>query len=462
MSEISFIHDKYFDDCIGFVHDVLNIPILDTWQIDFLKSVVDTKRIAIAGGTGSGKTYLMGAIALWYYCTRSKAEVIFTSTNGTTLETRTFFECKKLALNSKIAHLFEFLQMTIRFKGAKSESESYIKAVTGDPHKPEGLRGFHTEHEASYLPKVLYDALLGNLTSGREKIVMISNPTKTSGPFFDCFTSNNWTSYNVNSEDSQFVSKEYCKEMEEEYGRDSDVYRAKIMGQFPNKSFENFIPTQWLETCFKTKLPESAWKGFPKVLGIDVALEGKDYSAIAVRQGRKIHKFYKFQITETFELVDKFVEIFNIEKADLIAVDAGGLGGPVRDVMRKYINPEKIISVISQSTKNVNPLRYQNKRQEMYFNLKDIIREECEIPFNEDLRKELEAMETFIDAKNRICVESKKIMRKRGLPSPDLSDALAMAFSVKTDANWNRDSIITKKKVADRFSHQGGSSWMGR
>jgi PBSX family phage terminase large subunit len=467
---IEFIHDKYYTDPIGFCHDVLNIPELDHWQIDFLNSIVDTKRIAVAGGTGSGKSYILGAVALWYYCTRPKSKVILTSTNASTLETRTFFDCKQLLLKSQISDLFDFLHRKIRFKGEKGKIESYIEAITGDPQNPEGLRGFHAEYgfvlilvdEASYLPKNLYDSLLGNLTSGKEKIIMISNPTKTDGPFFDCFNSPNWTIYNVNSENSKFVSPEYCKEMEEEYGRESAVYQAKILGQFPKVSFESFIPQIWLDTCFKTKIIEKAYKDFPKVLGIDVALSGDDYSVICVRQGRKIHKFIKLQIDDTNDLVQEIVKVFNLEKADLIAIDANGMGQPVRDILRNFIPKEKIISIISQSTKNVNQLRYSMKRQEIMFNMKDFIREECEIPYNEDLNKEIKAIETFVDNKNRLCVESKKRMKARGLPSPDHTDALAMALSVKTDNLWKVETI-RKIEKADHFtSKNGGGSWMAR
>lgn len=471
--EVEFIQNTYHADIVGFVHDVLKFEKLDPWQVDALNSFMDTQRISIAGGTGLGKGMVIAMCALWYFCLKPNAKVIITSTNSSTLSSRTFFDLRAIAKGSSIAHWFDYLATELRFVGQSGDNTSFIKAITGNKYEPESLRGFHERSfghvcqivdEASYLPDNLYQSLTGNITHENNRWLMISNPTKITGPFYNTFKSPSWTCYNVSCLESSFVSKEYCDSIREEYGEDSDVYLSKVLGQFPKHSFESFVPLEWLQICNKARIDEKVWKKYPKVLGIDVALSGEDYSVICVRQGPKIHKFIKLQIPDSNDLEAEIVRIFNTEKADLIVIDANGLGQPIRDHLKKLIDPNKIISVLGQSAKSVNTLRWANKRNELYFNMRDKIREEIEIPFNEDLQTELLNIETFIDIKNRPCIESKTRMKSRGLPSPDHSDALALALSVEADVNFHSKISEPNSKYANKIVYKGRvlSSWMGR
>jgi hypothetical protein len=56
---------------------------------------------------------------------------------------------------------------------------------------------------------------------------------------------------------------------------------------------------------------------------------------------------------------------------------------------------------------------------------------------DEDLISELAGMQFKIDSRGRIIIESKEDMKKRGLTSPDLADAIVLAFSAPADQDWN-------------------------
>ena len=67
----------------------------------------------------------------------------------------------------------------------------------------------------------------------------------------------------------------------------------------------------------------------------------------------------------------------------------------------------------------------------MFWNLREAFeREEIDIdPDDDKLAAQLGSLKWGVDSRGRIKIESKDDMRKRGMPSPDRADALAMAWS---------------------------------
>ena len=77
----------------------------------------------------------------------------------------------------------------------------------------------------------------------------------------------------------------------------------------------------------------------------------------------------------------------------------------------------------------MDPVRYANLRAEMWFKLAVWLKDRASIPVRADLENDLTAVTYKYDNRNRILLESKEDMKKRGMPSPDVADALAMTFS---------------------------------
>jgi phage terminase large subunit len=75
--------------------------------------------------------------------------------------------------------------------------------------------------------------------------------------------------------------------------------------------------------------------------------------------------------------------------------------------------------------------RFVNARAEDYWTLREQFeRGEVDIDPDEDkFAAQLGSIKWGIDSRGRIKIESKDDMRKRGLPSPDRADTMAMAFS---------------------------------
>lgn len=65
----------------------------------------------------------------------------------------------------------------------------------------------------------------------------------------------------------------------------------------------------------------------------------------------------------------------------------------------------------------------------MWWTMREWLRTTGSLPENQMLADDLTAINYFYDASNRVQLEKKEDMKKRGLPSPDLADALALTFA---------------------------------
>ena len=163
--------------------------------------------------------------------------------------------------------------------------------------------------------------------------------------------------------------------------------------------------------------------------GLDLARFGDDRSAFIIRQGRKASKPQVWVKRDTMEMAGIAANL--IEEHDLakLFIDVGGLGAGVVDRLIELGFRSKIIAVNSGS-KATNEERFRNKRAEMWGLMNDWLKEPpVQIPDRDDLHSDLIGPEYKYDSNQRLVLESKEDMKKRGIRSPDLGDALALTFA---------------------------------
>ena len=88
-------------------------------------------------------------------------------------------------------------------------------AVAKTATKPENMQGFHEDNmlfivdEASGVADIIMEAILGTLSGENNKLLMLGNPTKTSGVFYDSHTVDRalYKCHKVNSENVASVNK---------------------------------------------------------------------------------------------------------------------------------------------------------------------------------------------------------------------------------------------------------------
>ncbi len=116
----------------------------------------------------------------------------------------------------------------------------WARAKTAKKDNPEALAGLHADDvcilvdEASGVDDIIYTKAEGAMTSGSTLMVMISNPTRLIGYFYDSHHSDrkNWLCLQFNGLDSPVV-KDLAERAKEKYGEDSDEFRYMVLGEFP-------------------------------------------------------------------------------------------------------------------------------------------------------------------------------------------------------------------------------------
>jgi hypothetical protein len=126
------------------------------------------------------------------------------------------------------------------------------------------------------------------------------------------------------------------------------------------------------------------------------------------------------------EFAARVVENMNEFKPHAVFVDGVGIGAGVVDRLRQ-LNYKPI--EVQSGSKASNPEQFINLRGEMWWLMKEWL-EGADIPKEaQALRYDLTGIEYSYDARMRVTLEKKSDMKKRGLPSPDFADALALTFA---------------------------------
>jgi hypothetical protein len=162
----------------------------------------------------------------------------------------------------------------------------------------------------------------------------------------------------------------------------------------------------------------------PRILGVDPARFGDDRSVIFPRQGLVALQPEVLQGLDNMQLASRVASKISDWKPDAVFIDAGG-GAGVIDRLRQL--GHNVIEV-NFGGKATQP-GYLNKRAEMWWGVNDWLTQGGAIPNRPDLKQDLAAPKFWYDAQGRKVLEPKDEIKKRGLRSPDLGDALALTFA---------------------------------
>lgn len=466
---VIFVVQKYHNDIIGFAKDILKAD-LDGWQIQFLQHCQKDPRVAVRAGNSVGKSFAVGCLAIWHLITKPGALVVLVANSEAQVKDRTMRTCADILNNS---HIKDWFDATATKIALVTDPTVYITIAVGSKSNPDAIRGFHARNyllivdEAQGIDPTIFQALETTVASNDSKMVMIGNPTKTGTNFHLAFTDNAkyWTTMKVDGRYCKHVNQEWVKKTIDEHGIDSDYVRMTILGEFPLESNNQFIDPQILKDCASYQVPEAVWSTFPVVLGVDVARGGTDNSVICVKQGRKIHEFIKLQVNDHFVLAERVNEVFQRYNARTVVVDETGLGSGTVDILRNsFLKPHQVIGK-NFATKSSDPTKYANTRQELWIEGKQKLKSGLSIDSRSVLQliQETKEIEFTHDAKGRITVESKEDMRRKGIDSPDMTDALFLALSLDAaptpppppkDPDWAFNLGYSSRRPG------GSSSWM--
>lgn len=387
---------------------------------------------AIASGHGIGKSAFMSWLILWFMSTQQDATIVATANTRTQLMTKLWRELARwhnLAINKDW-----FTWTATSFYHNDFPSTWKADAIPWSEQNSEAFAGLHAEKvmllydEASAIADIIFEVSQGALTTPGAIWVATGNPTRNTGHFREVFPggrfAHRWTTRNVDSRTAKMTNKRQLEEWLEDYGEDSDFARVRVKGEFPRAATTQFIPSDIVDMALGRVI--TGYESMPRVLGVDVARFGDDDSVIVRRHGTRVEQIDWYNGLDTMVLAAKVDSVINEWAPDAIFVDGVGLGAGVVDRLRQM---NRRVFDVQAAAKANDENAYFNKRAEMWGNMRDWLKGEVSLPNEKRMRSDLIGIEYGFDTKNRIQLESKKDMKKRGLPSPDWGDALALTFA---------------------------------
>ena len=420
-------------------------PTPEEWQNEALIASATHDRLAIRSGHGVGKTAYLSWQIFLYLVTHNPCRIPCTAPSAHQLEVVLWSE---LAQWHRRMH--PWLKSLINVKSGIVEAtwapkEAFAVARTSRREQPEAFAGFHSENmlficdEASGIPDEVFEVGSGVMSTRGAKNLMTSNPTRRSGYFYDVFHpksgAKKWWTRRVGCEESTQVDPEYIEDMAARYGIDSNVYRVRVMGEFPRQDDDSIIPIDLIEAAIARDVEPIDG---PVVWGLDVAGGGKVKNSLAKRMlNTLLEPVRSWSEADLMVTVDHVVmeyeqtEVFR--RPEEILVDAIGLGAGVAHRLREQGLPAKAIQVSERHSANESTLRL---RDELWFMTREwFASREVTIPQDDVLVTQLTSVTwkpTSSGKAQVFKVQSKSDMTS----SPNEADAFVLTFAASRRFQW--------------------------
>lgn len=434
-------------------------------------------KIARVAGRGVGKTAWFAWCMWWMISTRPGSSVVFTANTQDQMKDVIWAEFGKwhaLALNG---HWFE--RMSLKLSPCPWYAEllkrdlgvdigyHYILGKTWSEETPGAFVGLHNPagmmllfEEAADIPPCIWDVSEGFFTEKDcpdRYWLTISNGRRNSGTFFECFHRwrDEWDGEHISGLDVEEADQKVYQKIIDKYGMDSDEARIEVLGQFPQKGEKSLMSRAVIRAAMEREVVPDM--GAALVMACDISRsDNGDSNVVAFRRGndcRSIpHEAWKS--ADSVYTAHKIAGMIDEHQPDVVAIDEGGVGGPVIDILRRM--GYKIIGL--KFGERDPSGRYLNKRTQMWVDFADRLGVLC-LP--EDQRLEDDLAGPKLDYHNKysdkLALETKEDMRRRGLASPDYGDAYVMTCAVRAPRH---DMAVSKKHKRKTSRSTSGVSYM--
>jgi len=442
---VNEISQQYRDDPVGWANRYISFEGLKlsglTWQQEEIAhQLVKNRYVCVSAGGGIGKTAVSAILILWFLTTHPFAKVPTTAPTAKQLNDVLWSEIDTWLKRCRLAKLFKRVKGRLYVEGFR---EWYATARTVSKDKRElndTLAGFHAPSilieidEASGVPDPVFTALVGTMTDRNSYILLISNPVSTGGFYYDVISDPEGKGkdfkvlfYNVM--DSPLVDEEFIQTIINIYGKDSPMYRAKVLG-LPIDVNESVVVAP--EVYDKVVATQRSMTEGPVILSVDVAGGGPDVCVFCHRIGNSFvrwDEFYKTDPTFVADEVERIWRTMYVNRPFCAVIDAHGLGAGTYSNLAK-LNRFPVLGFVGPE-KAHHQLMYKDKRAENYYKLhKNFPTYNFPVDPPERLKKELANLR-FDYSKGPIAMEDKIAFKARLGFSPDYADAMMMTEAVE-------------------------------
>lgn len=481
--EITWPDRTWWDRPVEFATQILG---LTPWprQEEILLAARDNERVAVTSGHKVGKSNTSAILALCFYASFDDARVLMTSTTARQVDAILWRElsmtkarggrciaCKaedpgarRIPAPCPHSALIDGELKGLAKSGLKSGFREIVGFTAKEAEAVAGISGanlLYLPDEASGIPQIIFDAIEGNRAGGA-RVVMFSNPTKSSGYFFDAFHKNSrfWKCIRISSEESPNViageklipglaTREWIEEKKDEWGEDSALYRIRVKGEFvTNESGRIFsvdaitqAQIRWSDRTTDAAGRTVEVPADPSLGRLFVGLDPAgatgmgDDTVLCFRRGPHVVAFeHRKGLDDEMHLI-QLLALMSKRAAPgetpVVVLDASGsigasLGGRLRGYAEQNPRAFRLVAVRGSDRSSVQ--HCDRVRDELTDRLEKWLRAGGEIPADDKLAGEMHAMEWEIQpGTGRQKVTAKTKLKRELGRSPDRYDALALS-----------------------------------
>lgn len=459
--KLSDVLGRWRESPVQFVEEALGVTSMASWQREALEALRTHNRLAIKSGHGVGKSTFISWVALWRLVCFEQARTLITSPTQHQLRDVVSAEIRSWSGRLPGALKEQFELTTERGQRAADPENNFYTLRTASKEVPESLQGLHSPHqtviadEGSGIHDNIYQLVIGALTSADNILILVGNPTRINNYFYHCFHKNRerwWTrtvsTLEVYEEGLKNKwhwiggAKQVAEQYEGEWGKESSVYKIRVLGQFSDQDDQAIIPLRWVEDAVARTVDPTG----DTIWGVDVARYGDDRSALAKRRGNVLLEPIKsWRNKNTVQLAETIAHEWDKtpvhERPVWICVDVIGIGSGVVDILRRDGFPIKAVNVAEKAIRDKEFIR---RRDELWWMGREWFEEQdCHIPDDEQLIEELTTPLYEHDA--RILVEKKKDIKIRVGKSPDLADAFLATFAARSRPSKRKTGFTNRQ-----------------
>ena len=430
-------------------------------QREILQAIATHNRVAVASCHASGKTFTAALAVLWWLYSHSPSIAVTTAPTGHQVKDLLWRQIRGQHSRAKVK------MGTCITTRLDLDTDWY--AVGLSTAEPDTFQGYHSPNmmivvdEANGVDDQIYAAIEGILSTtsdemegtGNTRLLLIGNPVTPAGEFYDAFTrpANNYHTIEISAFDTpRFTDEPFDKRLAQSltspswvearriaWGEESPLYLSRCLGRFPGEKADAVLaPLAWSEMARKRIAPEVLYG--PVQMGVDVARMGSNLTSIAWRLDPALlglETFSKQTVPEVAALVQSRAKMLlrTYGRDVWVAIDIGGVGAGVYDLCADEVGI--FYCPVTFGARSSDFARYMTLKDEMYWNLRqwlaplngypDIVWLASGVP-SERAQNQLAQIRFELTARNQVRIESKDDMLKRGVPSPDEADSIALAF----------------------------------
>lgn len=408
------------------------------WQWEASEALVKRGRLSIRSGHRVGKSAFMSWTILWFLSCFFPCKAGCTAPTATQMSDVLWAE---LALwHRRLKETMpalggQFNWKSDGFEMVDAPKESFAVARTARQEKPEALQGLHSKHvlvlvdEASGVAEAVFEAGRGSLAAENSFVILASNPTRLEGLFFETHHKLRpmWHTLHVNGENVPTQTQQFRDELAYQYGKDSNYYRVRVLGEFPYAEDDVVIP---LHLCESARVREVEEYG-PILWGLDVARFGSDRTVLVKRRDNAtLERHMSWSGVDTMQTAGRvyahWLDTPLEQRPEFIFVDLIGIGAGVFDRLLELGIPVVGVNVAEEASVDD---QYNRLRDELWFKgRKWFEKKHCRLADDDVLIAELSLPKYKFTSSGKLQVESKDDLKKRYPRSPDVADAFLLTF----------------------------------